>query len=178
MGEDIDGRADQDALASTAYHLLTGSHLFPHSNPAVVISRHLNSPDWRASDHNESWLLAGARLADAETLAANPRFHDRLDPHPRVPARLPPAGKRPHRRAAETLTDPGCAAGGHRHRRRCGGGSGRNGQPGTEAVREAFPRGDQPWAGLRAPADVGRYPFRRHGPRLPTTAFGTTAGGK
>ncbi|WP_445161440.1 serine/threonine-protein kinase PknH/PknJ [Mycobacterium sp. Dal123C01] len=44
MGEDIDGRADQYALAATAYHLLTGSHLFPHSNPAVVISRHLNAP--------------------------------------------------------------------------------------------------------------------------------------
>jgi serine/threonine protein kinase, bacterial len=44
MGEEVDGRADQYALAATAYHLLTGSHLFPHSNPAVVISRHLNSP--------------------------------------------------------------------------------------------------------------------------------------
>ena len=44
MGEEIDGRADQYALAATAYHLLTGSQLFPHSNPAVVISRHLNSP--------------------------------------------------------------------------------------------------------------------------------------
>ena len=44
MGEEIDGRADEYALAATAYHLLTGSQLFPHSNPAVVISRHLNSP--------------------------------------------------------------------------------------------------------------------------------------
>src|SRR6185436_1500006 len=43
MGEEIDGRADQYALAAAAYHLLTGSQLFPHSNPAVVISRHLNS---------------------------------------------------------------------------------------------------------------------------------------
>jgi serine/threonine protein kinase len=42
LGEDIDGRADQYSLAATAYHLLTGSQLFPHSNPAVVISRHLN----------------------------------------------------------------------------------------------------------------------------------------
>ena len=42
LGEDIDGRADQYSLAGTAYHLLTGSHLFPNSNPAVVISRHLN----------------------------------------------------------------------------------------------------------------------------------------
>src|SRR5271165_7061680 len=44
MGADIDGRADQYALAATAYHLLTGSQLYPHSNPAVVISRHLNTP--------------------------------------------------------------------------------------------------------------------------------------
>ena len=33
MGQEIDGRADQYALAATAYHLLTGSQLFPHSNP-------------------------------------------------------------------------------------------------------------------------------------------------
>jgi serine/threonine protein kinase len=43
LGEAIDGRADQYALAATAYHLLTGARLFPHSNPAVVISRHLNT---------------------------------------------------------------------------------------------------------------------------------------
>ena len=43
MGEDIDGRADQYSLAATAYHLLTGTPLFPHPNPAVVISRHLST---------------------------------------------------------------------------------------------------------------------------------------
>jgi serine/threonine protein kinase, bacterial len=43
MGDQIDGRADQYALAATAYHLLTGTQLFPNSNPAVVISRHLNA---------------------------------------------------------------------------------------------------------------------------------------
>jgi serine/threonine-protein kinase len=42
LGEEMDGRADQYALAATAYHLLTGLQLFPHTNPAVVISRHLN----------------------------------------------------------------------------------------------------------------------------------------
>ena len=36
--------------------------------------------DWQASGHNESWLLEGTRLADAETLAAKPGFRDRLDP--------------------------------------------------------------------------------------------------
>jgi serine/threonine-protein kinase len=43
MGESIDGRADQYALAATAFHLLTGAPPFVHSNPAVVISRHLTT---------------------------------------------------------------------------------------------------------------------------------------
>ncbi|MCT7371275.1 serine/threonine-protein kinase [Mycolicibacterium llatzerense] len=43
LGEALDGRADQYALAATAYHLLTGTVLFPNSNAAVVISHHLRS---------------------------------------------------------------------------------------------------------------------------------------
>lgn len=41
--EPIDGRADQYALAATVYQLLTGSMLFAHTNPAVVIGRHLTA---------------------------------------------------------------------------------------------------------------------------------------
>jgi serine/threonine-protein kinase len=44
MGEPMDGRADQYALAATAFHLLAGAPPFPDSNPAVVISKHLNAP--------------------------------------------------------------------------------------------------------------------------------------
>jgi serine/threonine protein kinase, bacterial len=42
-GEDVDGRADQYALAATAFQLLTGTPPFHHSNPAVVISKHLTA---------------------------------------------------------------------------------------------------------------------------------------
>src|ERR1700754_4728148 len=41
MGESVDGRADQYALAATAFQLLTGNPPFQHTNPAVVISQHL-----------------------------------------------------------------------------------------------------------------------------------------
>ncbi|MDT5130486.1 MAG: hypothetical protein QOH54_6130 [Mycobacterium sp.] len=44
MGTKIDGRADQYALAATAFHLLTGMPLFHDANPAVVISKHLTAP--------------------------------------------------------------------------------------------------------------------------------------
>jgi serine/threonine-protein kinase len=44
MGADIDGRADQYALAATAFHLLTGKPPFEDSNPIAVISKHLTLP--------------------------------------------------------------------------------------------------------------------------------------
>ena len=40
-GEPVDGRADQYALACTAFHLLTGVPPYVHSNPAVVITQHV-----------------------------------------------------------------------------------------------------------------------------------------
>ncbi len=50
MGADIDGRADQYALAATAFHLLTGVPPYQHSNPVAVISRHLTAPLPKLSD--------------------------------------------------------------------------------------------------------------------------------
>jgi serine/threonine protein kinase, bacterial len=68
LGEDLDGRADQYALAATAYHLLSGSQLFPHSNPAVVIGKHLNAepPTLAASDPELSGLDPVLALALAK----------------------------------------------------------------------------------------------------------------
>jgi serine/threonine protein kinase len=43
-GERIDGRADEYALACTAFHLLTGKPPYGESNPAVVITRHVSAP--------------------------------------------------------------------------------------------------------------------------------------
>jgi serine/threonine-protein kinase len=70
MGEEIDGRADQYALAATTYHLLTGAQLFPHSNPAVVISRHPNSPPPALADSRPELAALDPVLATA--LAKDP----------------------------------------------------------------------------------------------------------
>jgi serine/threonine protein kinase len=43
-GEPVDGRADQYALACTAFHLLAGAPPYDYSNPAVVISHHVSAP--------------------------------------------------------------------------------------------------------------------------------------
>lgn len=43
-GETVDERTDQYALAATAYHWLCGSAPFTHTNPAVVIGKHLSAP--------------------------------------------------------------------------------------------------------------------------------------
>ena len=43
LGQQVDGRSEQYALAASAFHLLAGNTLFPESNPATVISHHLHS---------------------------------------------------------------------------------------------------------------------------------------
>jgi serine/threonine protein kinase, bacterial len=94
MGNSIDSRADQYALAGAAFHLLTGSPPFAHANPAVVISRHLNESPPRPgdvrpelADFDETFARALAKAAGdrfprcqdfAEALEASHRMHPSL----------------------------------------------------------------------------------------------------
>jgi serine/threonine-protein kinase len=71
MGDDLDGRADQYALAATAFHLLSGSPPFAHSNPAVVISQHLSAAPPALGDRRPE--LAALDLVLSKALAKDPR---------------------------------------------------------------------------------------------------------
>lgn len=70
MGERLDGRADQYALAATAFHLLSGRPPFQHSNPAVVISQHLSATPPAIGDQRPE--LAGLDPVLAKALAKSP----------------------------------------------------------------------------------------------------------
>ena len=56
---------------------------------------------------NESWLLEGTRLTDAETLCANPGFRDRLDPT-RDFVRPPVGAKTTDSRPRSNASKPNC----------------------------------------------------------------------
>ncbi|MCV7338622.1 serine/threonine-protein kinase [Mycolicibacterium senegalense] len=109
VGEHVDGRADQYALACTAYHLLTGTQLFEHANPAVVVSRHVNSKPPALADTRAE--LADLDPVFAKALAKNPadRFascgafaHALADetPVPTVSLASPPAAPAPGQNVA------------------------------------------------------------------------------
>lgn len=74
LGKHLDGRADQYSLAATAFHLLTGSQLFPNSNPAVVISHHLNVPPPELADSRPELAPLDPVLAKALAKDPNARF--------------------------------------------------------------------------------------------------------
>jgi len=70
MGAALDGRADQYALAATAFHLITGEQLFQHDNPAVVISNHLTARPPEIGDRIPE--LSGLGPAFDRALAKSP----------------------------------------------------------------------------------------------------------
>ncbi|MBV8929456.1 MAG: serine/threonine protein kinase [Mycobacteriaceae bacterium] len=79
MGGRIDGRADQYALAATAFQLLTGTAPFQHSNPTVIISQHLNAPPPKVAERRPE--LASLDPALSKALSKDPaaRFERCVD---------------------------------------------------------------------------------------------------
>lgn len=75
MGADIDGRADQYALAATAFHLLTGAPPVEDVDPGAALRRILNDPPPRLSDQRPEL----ARLDGVFSRALAKRPADRFD---------------------------------------------------------------------------------------------------
>ncbi|MCV6966676.1 serine/threonine protein kinase [Mycobacterium intermedium] len=121
-GEPLDGRADQYALACTAFHLLTGSAPYVDSNPVVVITQHVTAPPpsigarrpelarldpvftramaKKPADRFDSCSEFAARLRQDPTMPAYAQDIARTVTAPTVPGAGPqPAGKRPRSRA-------------------------------------------------------------------------------
>jgi len=74
MGGVLDGRADQYALAATAFHLLTGAPPFQNSNPAIVISQHLSATPPAIGDRRPELAALDPVLAKALAKEPNDRY--------------------------------------------------------------------------------------------------------
>jgi tRNA A-37 threonylcarbamoyl transferase component Bud32 len=70
MGEPIDGRADQYALACTAFHLLTGTQPYDHPSAAAVITKHVMAPPPPIGERRPE--LAALQPAFARAMAKKP----------------------------------------------------------------------------------------------------------
>jgi serine/threonine protein kinase, bacterial len=78
-GEEIDGRADQYALAATAFQLLTGTPPFQHSNPAVVISQHLTADPPKIGSRRPELSGLGPVFDKALAKSPNERYDRCID---------------------------------------------------------------------------------------------------
>jgi serine/threonine protein kinase, bacterial len=75
MGADVDGRADQYALAATAFHLLTGAPPVEHTDPTVALRQLQEAAPVRLSDQRPEL----ARLDSVFSKALSIRPGDRFD---------------------------------------------------------------------------------------------------
>ncbi len=108
QGLDLDGRADEYALGCTAFHMLTGSAPFEHSNPAVVITQHLSAPRPQVADRRPE--LAGLNEVLARAIAKDPA--DRYPSCSDFAAALAGEGVQPRTAAAPTVAAPRAAGAG------------------------------------------------------------------
>lgn len=70
IGKTLDGRADQYALAATAFQLLTGAPLFDDASRIVVAGHHINTPPPALSERRPD--LAHLDVVMAKALAKHP----------------------------------------------------------------------------------------------------------
>ncbi len=110
MGEELDGRADQYALAATAFHLLTGTPPFHHSNPTVVISQHLTAAPPALADKRPELSALDPVLSKALSKDPKDRFISCVDFARALAHRLGVEPDADNERTAASLP-----AGAHRH---------------------------------------------------------------
>jgi serine/threonine-protein kinase len=73
-GEPIDGRADQYALACTAFHLLTGAQPYVGTDPVAVIVQHVNAPPPSIGAYRPELAALDSVFATAMAKAPSDRF--------------------------------------------------------------------------------------------------------
>ncbi len=74
--DDIDGRADQYALAATAFHSLTGTPPVEHTDPVAAVDHLLNSPPPRLSDQRPELASLDAVFSKALARKPDDRFEN------------------------------------------------------------------------------------------------------
>ncbi|MED5814595.1 serine/threonine-protein kinase [Mycolicibacterium sp. 050232] len=78
-GKALDGRADQYALAATAFHLLTGAPLFDEANRIVLAGHHLYTQPPRLSERRPDLAHLDAVMAKALAKQPDKRYERCLD---------------------------------------------------------------------------------------------------
>lgn len=79
ISKTIDGRADQYALAATAFHLLTGAPVFDDTNRIVVAGKHLNTAPPPLSQRRPDLAHLDAVMAKALAKKPDKRYPRCLD---------------------------------------------------------------------------------------------------
>lgn len=79
MGEDVDPRSDQYALACTAFYLLTGQWPYPSTNAAVIINKHVMAPPPSIGERRPDLARLDGVFATAMAKDLTARFPSCLD---------------------------------------------------------------------------------------------------